>query len=274
MNTVAENKTYLPFLDGIKGLACTSVFLGHYFIAFCVKDLFLINSFVYRLGEFIFSGPFAVSLFCMISGFLAGKKSICCLRDFIKACLKRFLRFELPITITILFIMLLNDGKLFAMGELLATKLENKRILGQFVFKTDYLSLIKKPFWSFWTYDNPLWMIGQLFIGGIIVYMKSYVYSLLKPRIPPKKQALAKILAYAILFLSVFFDTIIFAVIFGAAMVEFSQTVIRLSPEQKKKLQLLRSPSTSQSFFTAFTAISEKILTTCKWNADILFLGL
>ncbi len=215
-----RTKEYYPFLDGIRGLACVMVFLGHYFIAFCVKDIVPLHSPAYRLGGLALSGPFAVSTFCIISGFLAARKRVHSLKGLASSCIKRFLRFELPIMTVIALVMLLNDLGLFACGDALAGRLENKRILGQFTYRTDYLSLLTKPFWAFWTYDNPLWMIGQLFIGGIAVYLRSYVLSLLEGRLSGKLAKAARPLSLVALALCASIDTTILAVILGAGCYE------------------------------------------------------
>lgn len=220
MHSGTPKKEYTPFLDGIKGLACLSVFIGHYFIAFCVKDIFPMNSLVYRLVEFIFSGSFAVSLFSLISGFLAARKSLNTIGEFLFCCFKRFLRFEVPLLIVIAGIMFLNERGLFFFCEPLADKLENKRIQGQFVYETNYLSLFKKPFWSFWQYDNPLWMICQLFAGGIAIYMRSYALSLLSRRLSEKQMKAARILSFAVLSTCSIIDTTVFAVILGGGLQE------------------------------------------------------
>lgn len=235
MAAVPASNKYYPFLDGLKALACLSVYFGHYFIAFCVKDIIPMNSPAYRLGEFIFSGSFAVSIFCLLSGFLAARKEIKSVRVLASRCVSRFLRFEIPIIIIIAAVMLLSSFGLFAYGEALATRLENKRILGQFSYETDFLSLLKKPFWAFWTYDNPLWMIGQLFIGGIMIYMRSYAIALLS-RLLGHKEFL-RLATFAIMALTAFIDTTIFAVILGAGFYELYPKLQLLQASKKKKIR-------------------------------------
>ncbi|MCR5622861.1 MAG: acyltransferase family protein [Treponema sp.] len=237
MEAGSGKKEYYPFLDGLKALACASVYLGHYFIAFCVKDIFPVNSPAYRLGEFIFSGSFAVTSFCLVSGFLAARKEIASLRSLVCRCTSRFLRFEVPIIVVIAAVMFANRQGLFYYGEALAPRLENKRILGQFTYETDFLSLFKKPFWAFWNYDNPLWMIGQLFIGGIMIYLRSYAITLLT-RLParPRREFL-QLATFAPMALTAFIDTTIFAVILGAGLFELHHVLSKLPAGKKRMVQ-------------------------------------
>ena len=69
-------REHLDFLDGIKALVCFFVFTGHYLVAFCIKDMFPMNSVPYRVSLLLFYGCYTVPLFCAISGFLAVQKKM------------------------------------------------------------------------------------------------------------------------------------------------------------------------------------------------------
>lgn len=266
MEARPSKKGYYPFLDGLKGITCASVFLGHYFIAFCVKDIFPVNSPVYRAGEFIFQGSFAVSLFCVISGFLAAHKSLNTIREFLSCCIKRFLRFEIPLLIVIAGVMFLNGRGLFSCCEPLADILENKRIQGQFVYKTNYLSLFQKPFWSFWQYDNPLWMICQLFAGGIVIYMRSYVLTLFARRLSAQQMKAIRILSFVVIASCGIIDTTMFAVVLGGGLQELSQKLSTLPASKKTCIKSL-------SVLLAISALIASIYLYFFKDFDYLHLG-
>jgi peptidoglycan/LPS O-acetylase OafA/YrhL len=136
------------------------------------------NSIPYRVCMFVFYGCYTVPLFCAVSGFLAVQKGIEKGWEFVLAVLNRFLRFELPLLFVFAAVMFLNRRGLFASGDLLAQKLVNKQLAGNFAFESHYTWLFRKPFWALFPYDEPLWMIGSLFAGNIALYCFGYASSL------------------------------------------------------------------------------------------------
>ncbi len=168
------NKRY-GFLDGMRTIVCLFVFLGHFFVDFCITDIFPMQSPVYRAGILLFYGCYTVPLFCAISGFLAVQKEIGRGWDLTLASLNRFLRFELPLLFLMAAILFLNKKGLFAYGDLLAERLSNKQLAGNYTFESHYTWLFRKAFWDLSVYDNPLWMIGSLFFGNLFLYAFKYV---------------------------------------------------------------------------------------------------
>ena len=175
---MAMMKVRYDFLDGMRSVVCLFVFFGHYFVNFCIEDIFPMGSPAYRICLLVFYGCYTVPLFCAISGFLAVQKELEKGWHLVLAVLNRFLRFELPLLAVIATVMLLNRRGLFSYGDLLAQQLEGKQLAGNYSFESHYTWLFRKPFWSLHVYDNPLWMIGSLFAGNIALYCFSYVRAL------------------------------------------------------------------------------------------------
>lgn len=90
-------KVRYGFLDGMRAIVCLFVFFGHYFVDFCITDIFPMNSPVYRVCLLVFYGCYTVPLFCAVSGFLAVRKEIGKGWQLVLAAVNRFLRFELPL---------------------------------------------------------------------------------------------------------------------------------------------------------------------------------
>ena len=191
-------KVRYGFLDGMRAIVCLFVFFGHYFVDFCIKDIFPMNSPVYRVCLLVFYGCYTVPLFCAASGFLAVRKEIGKGWQLVLAVLNRFLRFELPLLAVIAAVMLLNRRGMFVYGDLLAEKLSNKQLAGNYSFDSHYTWLFRKAFWDLHIYDTPLWMTGSLFAGNIALYGFRYVQALsrryLRGRLCPAAQAAVMIL--------------------------------------------------------------------------------
>ena len=171
-------KVRYTFLDGLKTIICLFVFTGHYFVDFCIEDIFPLNSPLYRAGMLLLYGCYTVPLFCAISGFLAVQKRIEKSWELVLTCTNRFLRFELPIVFLIGAVMFLNKKGLFVWGDLLAQRLVNKQLALNYTYDSHYTWLFRKPFWELHLYDNPLWMIGSLFAGNILLYLFKYLQTL------------------------------------------------------------------------------------------------
>lgn len=171
-------KVHYAFLDGLKTIICLFVFIGHFFVDFCIGDIFPLNSLLYRAGMLLFYGCYTVPLFCAISGFLAVQKELEKGWQFVLAAGNRFLRFELPLFFLIGAVMFLNKKGLFMWGDLLAQRLVNKQLALNYTYDSHYTWLFRKPFWELHLYDNPLWMIGSLFAGNITLYSFRYVQAL------------------------------------------------------------------------------------------------
>ena len=190
------------FLDGMRAIVCLFVFFGHYFVDFCITDIFPMNSPVYRVCLLVFYGCYTVPLFCAVSGFLAVRKEIGKGWQLVLASVNRFLRFELPLFFLIAVILFLNKRGLFAYGDLLAEKLSNKQLAGNYAFESHYTWLFRKPFWQLHVYDNPLWMTGSLFAGNLALYGFRYVQALsrryLKGRLCPAVQAAVMLLLFVL----------------------------------------------------------------------------
>lgn len=193
-------KVRYGFLDGMRAIVCFFVFFGHYFVDFCITDIFPMNSPVYRLCLLVFYGCYTVPLFCAVSGFLAVQKEMGKGWQFVLAVVNRFLRFELPLFFLMAVILFLNKRGFFAYGDLLAETLANKQLAGNYAFESHYTWLFRKPFWDLHVYDNPLWMIGSLFAGNIALYGFRYVQALcrrsLKGRLCPAVQLAVMLLLF------------------------------------------------------------------------------
>lgn len=79
MKKISVNRTYLPWIDGLKYIACMGVFLSHFCSAFIEfdKNIYAADNLspaiikLTKILSMFLNGAFQVRLFCVISGLLA-----------------------------------------------------------------------------------------------------------------------------------------------------------------------------------------------------------
>lgn len=223
----SERKLYL---DGIKGITCFLVFLGHFNIAFMWQDLLNPAGFFSRLIMLISTGAVTVPMFCLISGYLIGNKKINSFFDYELTLVNRFLRFELPL-LPVLFItiFLLKKTNLNEYATIFGSKLTNPRVLQDLCLpEGHFFDLIHKTFMDFANYNSALWMMKSLFIGGIILYTKNYVYFLLE-KYNVKWLEIINILIYLALLALNFKDICLCSVLLGGVIFEYQNYILNVN---------------------------------------------
>lgn len=101
----------IEWISGLKGIACLSVFVHHFLISFYPATLYgedrrlassgIDASFSNRPWGFVINGNFAVTVFIILSAFLASAKIMKMVQnnreiDFLGICFKRYLRLMIP----------------------------------------------------------------------------------------------------------------------------------------------------------------------------------
>lgn len=208
------------WLNGVKGILCFFVFLGHFYIDFFWENVFKTPSLINNFFLLIFSGCVTVPFFCCISGFLLEKKRPAKLYNLMLEIFKRFLRFEIPLLpIFFLIILFVRKTNFFDFVNILVENLENK-FLNHYPSEAHFTHLYKKPFYALNSYITPLWMIKSLFYGGVLIYCKNYCINLIK-KYKPSFLLWVEFLSY--IFLIIFFKSDIpgLSVVFGSLISRF-----------------------------------------------------
>ena len=212
------------WLDGLKGLLCLQVFLGHFYIAFFWEDIFQTPSRINNFFLLLFTGCVTVPFFCCISGFLLEKKKVNKIYDLQIRILNRFLRFELPLLpIFFLIMLLVRKTNVYDFANLLAEELYNKRLYDYFPSEAHFTHLYKKPFYSLSYYIGPLWMMKSLFYAGICIYCKNLIINLIK-QFKETLSVYVEVLIYIFLFEHYRNDMAGLSVIFGSLIARLMST--------------------------------------------------
>lgn len=175
-----QNET--AYLNGIKGLACLPVFLGHFKSDFtCLPGLEgILNISCFK--TILINGNWALNIFFLISAFLIANdimtsdgfdnKWIC------KKMVKRYFRLAIPLFVLYECIYFVQKLGLFANLET-AKILGTEKYLGTY-FTTDYTQLgafkeafIGTLFNSEFTFNSVMWMMTIMFMGYFIAILLS-----------------------------------------------------------------------------------------------------
>ena len=188
----------VPFIYGMKGLACVGVMVGHVlsYLNMLYEEQIAIQA--DRMFDYLYVFGNNVAMFALISGFLmaeSGKKKARTFMGVSTALLKRYFRFSLPILVTVLF-----NG---AVGYTIGFEMRYANNIG-FVDAL-YYSFIE-VFIGSGRLNGPFWMMGDIFWGSIAVIILNGCINAVKIRKPHHKYIglLTLVFALIIVFLGSF----------------------------------------------------------------------
>lgn len=107
--TEREEQTYYYYLNGLKGIACLLIMMGHYLGLYkyaqsftpSIRIIDIINN---SLLSFLIDEGYWLYMFFVVSGYLVSKSKITSIGDLISKSIGRFLRLALPILFSYLVI--------------------------------------------------------------------------------------------------------------------------------------------------------------------------
>ena len=213
-----ERKRYI---DGIKGVACCAIVLGHYCGIYtfaqdasqiqCKVMLTLTDSF---FGFFTNSGLWLL-LFFVISGYLLAYARMNTFLDFFKKAIVRFVRLALPVLGAGLMIYGIQQIFGFYNGEL-QTVVPNQWIASSYQNRVSLADVFMSPYRVLLQGDAvinaPYWVLKDMFLGSLLIYASSYVKNRVEKRFPYAPEVLGAVLLGGLL---IWNRIILFACVFG-----------------------------------------------------------
>lgn len=171
-----ENKKRLVWIDALKFFACLFVFWGHFFEVFLHKiDNFTLigQHTVDALMKSVINGNFWVSVFCIISGFICYSSMLSergrCI-NYISYCLKRYIRFVIPLILTLCVIIGLKETVGFNTNNY-----ENllNGTWGGYYTETDFsfINCLKFVLLFQDNLDGPIWMLRPLILSNCFIVL-------------------------------------------------------------------------------------------------------
>ena len=167
------------YLDGMKGLACLFILLGHFTgIYKYAENASQIDSWFVRI---LTEGPvsiftaesFWLYLFFVISGYLLIISTPEKLRDFLVKCAKRILRLAIPIWGTAIFIFVIQNAIGFYNHSVQAI-VQNTWLTHLYGSRLTVLDILKEPFFVLILgtskFNSPFWCLRDMLISSFLIY--------------------------------------------------------------------------------------------------------
>ncbi len=236
MNTgsIQERQIY-HHLNGLKGLACLLVFIGHYLGIYRYAQSF--NP-AFRGLDAVSSSPFSIFidegywlyLFFVVSGYLVSKSRIGSVRVLLAKIINRFLRLGLPILFSYMIIFVIYKTVGFHNG---ATAGLFECPFLQAFYDIDYsvkdvlMSPVDVLLFEKCTMNHPYWVLKMMFISSVLIYLINYVFSKIKS---PKKGMAEQLLLIIIILATCFTYPIIAAGLIGMLASRSEENGVRGQP--------------------------------------------
>ncbi|MDH4203072.1 MAG: acyltransferase [Phycisphaerae bacterium] len=173
-----SSKEKILFFQGLRSIACFSIMLVHFLKIF--KPDFL--KYWTAGTSSIFLGPFkgkvALALFCVVAGYFSASKVFQMKKNFSFAEFipRRYLRF-MPLVLLVNVFIYLSHFWYSSVGG--AYDLESP--YQKYLFSAKHL--IRDAIYFDGNYNPPLWVLGDLFIGSILVAFLAYYFADKKNRV-------------------------------------------------------------------------------------------
>ena len=181
---VSIKKKKIEYIDGIKGVACMMVMLGHYYCIYSLAEEFIpmpaLLEGVFRLVEFFLDADLGLFIFALLSGYCVALSKIDTVKKLLGAVFKRFIRFLIPVlgANVITYLIYLSIGfHNSATTELFVNMwfwsyYQNDMWLGLAVKDS-----VKTILGNGAVFNASFWVIRYFFYASMIVYVGSYLES-------------------------------------------------------------------------------------------------
>lgn len=179
-----KSREHLFYIDGLKGLSCLFIMIGHYFGAYKYAEITseqysaLFEFFKHRATRNIVNESLWLQLFFLISGYLIASGKTDSIKTFALKTVKRFLRFYLPIAWAcfIIYILLSLTG---VHAQETSAFFDNSFFQGctdkHLKFYEIFYDPIKTIFIGGSRFNSPYWMIADMFYSSIAGYALLYI---------------------------------------------------------------------------------------------------
>lgn len=227
VNRSVYGKKDTLFLNGLKGIACLSVFIHHFMLAFFPASYYRntipshlfynIDCYIsYSPLSFIINGEFMVNIFLLISAFIFANKFIKLTHnesvlELSKTIIKRYFRIVGPVFIVSIFVYLIWNLSLFKHIDV--SLISGSPWLASYYndipsIKDIFVSsFVRVPFFGNNVFSNAFWMLKYVFIGTLMSIIVIIILKHLKERYR---------LGFLMTLILLLYDSYYFVVILGA----------------------------------------------------------
>ena len=183
--SIPGNKKRLFHIDGIKGLLCYLIMLGHFWnlCRWCNPDGPLVNRFTNFinnsiLGETLFSATFWMYAFLVISGYLISGSKIRTIKELIVKSINRYIRFYILIFGACVFIFIIGRTIGFHTADTMEY-FSNDWFQSYYRGVYGKRALVIEPFRALFKggceFNAPFWVMKDILLASIIIYFCIYM---------------------------------------------------------------------------------------------------
>lgn len=179
-----KSKEHLFYIDGLKGLSCLFIMIGHYFGAYKYAQITseqystFFEFFKNKITSNIVNEALWLQLFFLISGFLIASGKTDSIKTFAEKSLKRFLRFYLPI-VSACFIIYFLIRFIGIHASETSVFFDNSFFQGYSDKHLKFYEIILDPIKTIFSggsqFNSPYWVISDMFYASIIMYALLYI---------------------------------------------------------------------------------------------------
>ena len=170
------------YITGLKGLACLSVMLGHYFgiLSSFPKPGFALLEIIYKSQfYYLIRSGYWLQLFYAVSGYLVSKTIITSFSELVKKCIMRFLRFALPVFFVYMGLFVIDRTIGFHNADTVSifTKIDYQQHYYQ--GSRSFMDYLAGPFRLLILNDcslnGPYWVLHAMFLSSLYIYCMRYL---------------------------------------------------------------------------------------------------
>ena len=177
--------TRLLHIDGIKGLLCYLIMIGHFWniCRWCSPDDPIVNRFTIFvnnsiLGETLFSATFWMYAFLVISGYLLSGTKVRTAKELIIKVFNRYFRFYILILGACIFIFIISKTIGFHTADTMDFFTNNwfqSYYRGEFGLRSLITEPIRGVFKGGCGYNDPFWVMKDILLSSLIIYFCKYM---------------------------------------------------------------------------------------------------
>lgn len=181
------------YIDGMKGLACLFILLGHFTgIYKYAEDAIMIDSWFTQLltqgpVSFFTAESFWLYLFFILSGYLLTVSSPPrkCI-ELLKKCIKRVVRFGLPVMGTAVFIFVIQSTIGFYNFKIQDT-IQNTWLTHLYGTRFGFIDIIEEPFrvllMGSRQFNSPFWCLRDMLLASLLIYAVGWFGKTMKAKV-------------------------------------------------------------------------------------------
>lgn len=183
--TEREEQTYYYYLNGLKGIACLLIMMGHYLGLYkyaqsftpSIRIIDIINN---SLLSFLIDEGYWLYMFFVVSGYLVSKSKITSIGDLISKSIGRFLRLALPILFSylVIYVIYLTLGfHAVETNTLFQCAWYQGYYTGEYTIYDVLLAPIYVILYGSSLLNGPYWCLRMMFISSLFIFILKFIFN-------------------------------------------------------------------------------------------------